>query len=183
MAPPASDGSSSTSAGITSGLPTAAPPHGGGCSGHSAGAPLPAPICSPSGSVVVSSGPNHATSHANIAARTPGPTATSFPCQPGMTPDSTARGFGRVRGCVTDQHGAPVAHAPVVLEVLTPGVPLPAIGRQTTADGRFVASLDPASYRIWISLPSRNYQSPVQQLTIRVGEAVTLIFVITLANG
>jgi len=97
-----------------------------------------------------------------------------------MTPDSTARGFGRVRGCVTDQHGDLVAHAPVVLEVLTPGVPLPAIGRQTTAEGRFVASLDPAAYRISIALPARNYQSPTRQVTVLPGEVVTTVFALSL---
>jgi len=81
---------------------------------------------------------------------------------------------------VTDQRSAPIDHASVRRRALTPDVGVSEGVVRTFTDGRFELGLPPAEYRIWIALPDRDYQSPHQQVTVRSGEAITLVFVLQL---
>jgi len=84
-----------------------------------------------------------------------------------------------VRGYVEDQRGASIGGAYVRRKALTPGVGVSEGLIRTFPDGRFELGLPPAEYQIWVASPDRSYQSPAQQVTVRAGEVVTLIFVIT----
>ena len=82
---------------------------------------------------------------------------------------------GPISGLVTDTNGNPIAHARVIPEVLTPGVPLDQIGYGSDSDGYYsLGPLLPADYRITIR--AEGYLSATKQVTLKEGQSLVLNF-------